>query len=152
MNDRIRELGFFLRVAEEASFSAAARSLDLDPSTISKVIQRLENRLAVRLFHRTSRVLQLTQEGDRFLRSWPRAARPWPTRPCHSAATAARSAARSMAPAGGQCCCKKPRSESRSRVRSSAPGSSAGSMAVEFIRACRLRAALPVERRESRSR
>ena len=67
MNDRIREIGFFLRVAEEASFSAAARSLDLDPSTISKVIQRLENRLAVRLFHRTSRVLQLTQEGDRFL-------------------------------------------------------------------------------------
>lgn len=67
MNDRIRELGFFLRVSEEASFSAAARSLDLDPSTISKVIQRLENRLAVRLFHRTSRVLQLTQEGEQFL-------------------------------------------------------------------------------------
>ena len=67
MNDCIRELGFFLRVSEEASFSAAARSLDLDPSTISKVIQRLENRLAVRLFHRTSRVLQLTQEGEQFL-------------------------------------------------------------------------------------
>lgn len=67
MNDRIRELGFFLRVSEESSFSAAARSLDLDPSTISKVIQRLENRLGVRLFHRTSRVLQLTQEGERFL-------------------------------------------------------------------------------------
>lgn len=67
MNDRIRELAFFLRVSEEASFSAAARSLDLDPSTISKVIQRLENRLGVRLFHRTSRVLQLTQEGEQFL-------------------------------------------------------------------------------------
>lgn len=67
MNDQIRELGFFLRVTEVASFSAAARSMDLDPSTISKVIQRLENRLGVRLFHRTSRVLQLTQEGERFL-------------------------------------------------------------------------------------
>jgi DNA-binding transcriptional LysR family regulator len=67
MNDRIRELTFFLRVSEEASFSAAARSLDLDPSTISKVIQHLENRLGVRLFHRTSRVLQLTQEGQQFL-------------------------------------------------------------------------------------
>lgn len=67
MNDRIRELGFFLRVSEEESFSAAARSLDLDPSTISKVIQRLENRLGVRLYHRTSRVLQLTQEGEQFL-------------------------------------------------------------------------------------
>jgi len=67
VNDHIRELGFFLRVSEEESFSAAARSLDLDPSTISKVIQRLENRLGVRLFHRTSRVLQLTQEGEQFL-------------------------------------------------------------------------------------
>lgn len=67
MNDQIRELGFFLRVSEVSSFSAAARSMDLDPSTISKVIQRLENRLGVRLFHRTSRVLQLTQEGERFL-------------------------------------------------------------------------------------
>lgn len=65
--DNIRELAFFLRVSEESSFSAAARSLDLDPSTISKVMQRLENRLAVRLFHRTSRVLRLTQEGERFL-------------------------------------------------------------------------------------
>jgi len=67
MNDRIRELAFFLRVSEEASFSAAARSLDLDPSTISKVVQRLENRLGVRLFHRTSSVLKLTQAGERFL-------------------------------------------------------------------------------------
>jgi DNA-binding transcriptional LysR family regulator len=65
--DNIRELAFFLRVSEEASFSAAARSLNLDPSTISKVVQRLENRLGVRLFHRTSRVLQLTQEGERFM-------------------------------------------------------------------------------------
>jgi DNA-binding transcriptional LysR family regulator len=67
MYDNVRELEFFLRVSEEASFSAAARSLNLDPSTISKVVQRLENRLGVRLFHRTSRVLQLTQEGERFL-------------------------------------------------------------------------------------
>lgn len=67
MNDRIRELDVFLRVTEESSFSAAARSLDCDPSTVSKVIQRLENRLRVRLFHRTSRVLKLTREGERFL-------------------------------------------------------------------------------------
>lgn len=67
MNDRIRELDFFLRVTEESSFSAAARTLDVDPSTISKMIQRLETRLEVRLFHRTSRVLKLTQEGERFL-------------------------------------------------------------------------------------
>lgn len=67
MNDRIRELDVFLRVTEESSFSAAARSLDCNPSTVSKVIQRLEDRLRVRLFHRTSRVLKLTREGERFL-------------------------------------------------------------------------------------
>lgn len=67
MNDRIRELDVFLRVTEEASFSAAARSLDCNPSTISKVIQRLEDRLGARLFDRTSRTMHLTQEGERFL-------------------------------------------------------------------------------------
>jgi DNA-binding transcriptional LysR family regulator len=67
MNDRIRELDVFLRVTEETSFSAAARSLDCNPSTVSKLIQRMEDRLGVRLFHRTSRVLKLTREGERFL-------------------------------------------------------------------------------------
>ena len=67
MNDRIRELDVFLRVTEEASFSAAARSLDCNPSTIGKVIQRLEDRLGARLFDRTSRTMHLTQEGERFL-------------------------------------------------------------------------------------
>jgi DNA-binding transcriptional LysR family regulator len=67
VNDRIRELDTFLRVAEEGSFSAAARSLDCDPSTVSKIIQRLEDRLRARLFHRTSRAFNLTQEGERFL-------------------------------------------------------------------------------------
>lgn len=67
MNDRIRELDVFLRVTEETSFSAAARSLDCNPSTVSKLIQRLEDRLRVRLFHRTSRVLKLTREGEQFL-------------------------------------------------------------------------------------
>jgi DNA-binding transcriptional LysR family regulator len=67
VNDRIRELDVFLRVTEEASFSAAARSLDCNPSTVSKVIQRLEDRLGARLFDRTSRSMHLTQEGERFL-------------------------------------------------------------------------------------
>jgi DNA-binding transcriptional LysR family regulator len=67
VNDRIWELEVFLRVAEERSFSAASRSLNCTPSAISKLILRLENRLGLRLFHRTSRVLKLTQEGDKFL-------------------------------------------------------------------------------------
>jgi len=67
VNDRIQELDVFLRVAEASSFSAAARGLGCNPSTVSKRIQRLENRLHVRLFHRTSRVLKLTHEGENFL-------------------------------------------------------------------------------------
>jgi len=66
-NDRIRELDIFMRVAGERSFSAAARVLDCDPSTVSKLIQRMETRLGVRLFHRTSRMLHLTQEGESYL-------------------------------------------------------------------------------------
>lgn len=67
INDRIRELDVFMRVASENSFSAAARALNVDPSTVSKLIQRIETRLGVRLFQRTSRSLRLTQEGERFL-------------------------------------------------------------------------------------
>lgn len=67
MNGRIRELDTFLRVAEAGSFSATARALDVNPSTISKIIQRLEARLDVRLFLRNSRSLKLTQEGEHFL-------------------------------------------------------------------------------------
>ena len=67
MNDRIQELDVFLRVADASSFSAAARGLECSPSTVSKRIQRLEDRLHVRLFHRTSRVLRLTREGEKFL-------------------------------------------------------------------------------------
>ncbi|MGE4335049.1 MAG: LysR substrate-binding domain-containing protein [Pigmentiphaga sp.] len=67
MTGRIRELDIFLRVAEATSFSATARSLNVDPSTVSKTIQRLEARLGVRLFHRNSRVLRLTQEGESFM-------------------------------------------------------------------------------------
>jgi len=67
LNDRIQELHLFLRAAEADSLSAAARALGCSPSTVSKRMQRLENRLGVRLFHRTSRVLRLTPEGEGFL-------------------------------------------------------------------------------------
>ncbi|MGI4902173.1 MAG: helix-turn-helix domain-containing protein, partial [Janthinobacterium lividum] len=36
MNDRVRELDVFLRVADESSFSAAARTLNCTPSAVSK--------------------------------------------------------------------------------------------------------------------
>src|SRR4051812_13188531 len=64
--DRFNEIMALVRAAEGGSLSAAARSLDVAPSTISKLITRLENRLGMRLVNRSSRAMSLTQEGRVF--------------------------------------------------------------------------------------
>jgi DNA-binding transcriptional LysR family regulator len=61
--ERSGEMEVFARVVETGGFSAAARSLDLTPSAVSKLIARLEDRLGVRLLARTTRALALTEEG-----------------------------------------------------------------------------------------
>src|SRR5215470_892913 len=61
--ERSGEMEVFARVVEKGGFSAAARSLDLTPSAVSKLIARLEGRLGVRLLARTTRALTLTEEG-----------------------------------------------------------------------------------------
>ena len=48
--ERSGELEVFLRVVQEGGFSAAARSVGLTPSAVSKLITRLETRLGARLF------------------------------------------------------------------------------------------------------
>lgn len=63
----------FLRVVEEGSFSAAGRHLMLSPSTVSKLIARLEARLQVRLFDRIAGAIRLTQEGETFRAACQRA-------------------------------------------------------------------------------
>ena len=63
----LRDIAVFVQVAEDGDFSAAARTLALTPSTISKSIARLENHLGRRLLHRSSRSMRLTPEGQSFL-------------------------------------------------------------------------------------
>lgn len=61
--DRLTGIVAFARAAALGSFTAAARSLSVSPSAISKSIQRLERQLGLRLFTRTTRSLALTPEG-----------------------------------------------------------------------------------------
>lgn len=65
-NNRISEMEIFSQVIDSGNFSEAARQLHMDPSSISKLILRLEMRLGVRLMHRTTRKVVLTEEGERF--------------------------------------------------------------------------------------
>lgn len=57
----------FVQVAESRSFVTAGRQLALSPSAVSKSIARLEEKLGVRLFHRSTRSMTLTAEGALFL-------------------------------------------------------------------------------------
>ena len=65
--DTFAGMGAFLAAVEEGSFSKAATKLGLTPSGVSKLVSRLEERLAVRLFHRTTRQMQLTDIGTFYL-------------------------------------------------------------------------------------
>lgn len=64
--NRSGEMEVFVRVVEYGGFSAAARSLEMTPSAVSKLVARLEGRLGARLVHRSTRKLQLTSEGADF--------------------------------------------------------------------------------------
>lgn len=70
--NRSGEMAVFVRAVELGGFSAAAREYCMTPSAVSKLVQRLEERLGVRLFNRSTRKLQLTPEGCVF---YERAAR-----------------------------------------------------------------------------
>jgi len=59
----------FVTVAREGSLSGAARALGLTPSAVSRIVARIEGRLAVRLLVRTTRSLRLTPEGESYARA-----------------------------------------------------------------------------------
>lgn len=61
------QLSCFLTVAEYLNFTQAARSLHVTHPAITQQIQSLEKELNVKLFHRTTRSVKLTEEGQTFL-------------------------------------------------------------------------------------
>lgn len=67
------DIGVFLEVCEAGSFIAAATQLALSPSAVAKAVARLEGRLHVTLFQRTTRRLNLTAEGRIYLAACARA-------------------------------------------------------------------------------
>lgn len=63
--DRLTDLAVFIQVVDARSFTAAAHKLGIAKSVVSKYVTRLEDRLGVRLLHRTTRRLSLTEAGER---------------------------------------------------------------------------------------
>lgn len=65
--DKYQEMRVFTAVVEASSFVAAADSLGMSKAAVSRYVSELEQRLGVRLLHRTTRRLSLTPEGEVFL-------------------------------------------------------------------------------------
>jgi DNA-binding transcriptional LysR family regulator len=65
--DKLSGLEVFVQTAVMESFVGAGRALGLSPSAVSKSISRLEERVGVRLFQRSTRSVRLTSEGQVFL-------------------------------------------------------------------------------------
>lgn len=61
--DQIGDLALFSAVARAGSLAAAAERLNMSPSGVSRRLKRLEDRLGVRLFNRTTRSLTMTEPG-----------------------------------------------------------------------------------------
>jgi DNA-binding transcriptional LysR family regulator len=64
--NRLEAMQIFVRVAELAGFTRAADSLGLPKASVSTAVQQLETSLGARLLHRTTRKVQLTQDGRVF--------------------------------------------------------------------------------------
>ncbi|MEH6387921.1 MULTISPECIES: LysR family transcriptional regulator [Pseudomonas] len=67
MLDRITGMRVFVRAASAGSLSAAARHLSMSPAMATKHVDALEARLGVKLFHRSTRRLSLTEAGSNYL-------------------------------------------------------------------------------------
>lgn len=61
----IQQLFAFAQTARHGSFAAAAREIGGSPSAVAKAVARLEHALRTKLFHRTTRQVSLTADGER---------------------------------------------------------------------------------------
>jgi DNA-binding transcriptional LysR family regulator len=68
MSFSLRQIRYFVAVAEHGSVSATAQSISISQSTITETIQELELDLGFRLFERHARGVELTLKGHQFLR------------------------------------------------------------------------------------
>ncbi len=64
--DKLRAFEAFVTVADHSSFTGAARRLGASRAQVSKQVQALEDHLGIRLLHRTTRKVSLTDEGRAF--------------------------------------------------------------------------------------
>ena len=67
--DKLRSITTFVRTVELGSLSKAAFAQQISPQAASKALGQLEQHLGIRLFHRTTRKMSLTEEGQRFFES-----------------------------------------------------------------------------------
>ncbi|MFJ3055329.1 LysR substrate-binding domain-containing protein [Herbaspirillum sp. NPDC087042] len=67
-SQRVRAIMSFVQAADAGSFAAAARALGISSAAVSQNVAGLETALGVRLMNRTTRSLNLTEEGSAFLR------------------------------------------------------------------------------------
>jgi len=65
--DKYQEMRVFTAVVDAASFVGAGDALNMSKAAVSRHVSDLEQRLGVRLMHRTTRKLSLTSEGEAFL-------------------------------------------------------------------------------------
>ena len=67
--DKLKAMQAFVRIADEGSLTAAARSLESSLPAVVRTLAALEAQLGVRLFNRTTRRISLTEEGKGYLSS-----------------------------------------------------------------------------------
>ncbi|MEF7615407.1 LysR family transcriptional regulator [Aquincola sp. MAHUQ-54] len=65
--DQFKAMRTFVRVIDEGSFAGAARSLDVAPAMVTRIVAELEAHLGTRLINRTTRRIALTEIGEQYL-------------------------------------------------------------------------------------